>query len=128
MHLSSWLSQTSTNTTSFQSHQLLFSHASAEVRGKNTPGRKFASTRYRTQNHQVMSPTCSPLSHPGWCSYFKTLALTQTYRYTNTWNCESLKEGKPAQSTQADMGQNFRLSVNFQHVKGPFHVMTQLVV
>ena len=29
---------------SFQSHQLLFSHASAEVRGKNTPKRKFAST------------------------------------------------------------------------------------
>ena len=63
---------------SFQSHQLLFSHASAEVRGGNTPERNFASTRGgntlernfastrgRTHNHQVMSPTCSPLSHPG---------------------------------------------------------------
>ena len=49
---------------SFQSHQLLFSHASAEVRGKSTPERKVASTRDRTHNHQVMSPTRSPLSHP----------------------------------------------------------------
>ena len=46
-------------------HRLLFSHASAEMRGKNTPERKFTSTRYQTHNHQVMSPTCSPLSHPG---------------------------------------------------------------
>ena len=49
---------------SFQSHGLVFSHASAEVRGENTPERKFASTRDRTHNHQVMSPTRSPLSHP----------------------------------------------------------------
>ena len=39
---------------SFQIHRLLFSHASAEVRGENTPERKFASTGYRTHNHQVM--------------------------------------------------------------------------
>ena len=45
---------------SFQSQTLLFSHASAEVRGENTPERSFAST-----GSQVMSPTCSPLSHPG---------------------------------------------------------------
>ena len=50
---------------SFQGHRLLFSHASAEVRGKNTPERKFASTGSRTYNHRVMSPTCSPLRHPG---------------------------------------------------------------
>ena len=50
---------------SFQSHRLLFSHASAEVRGENTPERKVASTGDRTHNHQVMSPTRSPLSHPG---------------------------------------------------------------
>ena len=31
---------------SFQRHRLLFSHASAEVRGENTPERKF------THNHQ----------------------------------------------------------------------------
>ena len=42
---------------SFQSHRLLFSHISAEVRGKNMPERKFASTVHRTCNHQVMSPT-----------------------------------------------------------------------
>ena len=44
---------------------LLFSHASAEVRGENTPERKVASTGDRTHNHQVFSPTRSPLSHPG---------------------------------------------------------------
>ena len=49
---------------SFQSHRLLFSHASVEVaRGENTPERKFASTGYRIYNHQIMSPTRSPLSH-----------------------------------------------------------------
>ena len=49
----------------FQSHLLLFSHASAEMRGENTPERTFVSTGYQTHNHQVLSPTCSPLSHPG---------------------------------------------------------------
>ena len=44
-----------------QSHRLLFSHASAEVIGENTPDRKFASTGDRTQNYQVVSPTNSPL-------------------------------------------------------------------
>ena len=54
----SWLSYTSTNTTFlFQSQRLLFSHTSAEVRGKNTLERKFASTRDRIHNQQVMSPT-----------------------------------------------------------------------
>ena len=48
-----------------QSHRLLFSHASAEVRGEGTPERKVALTGDRTHNHQVMSPTRSPLSHPG---------------------------------------------------------------
>ena len=50
---------------SFQSHRLLFSHGSAEVRGENTPERKFASTRSRTHKHQVMSLTRTRLSHPG---------------------------------------------------------------
>ena len=49
----------------FQSHQLLFSHASAEVTGKNMPERKFASKGFQTHNHQVMSPTHTPLSHLG---------------------------------------------------------------
>ena len=42
-----------------------FSHASAEVRGENTPERKVASTGDRTHNHQVMSHTRSPLSLSG---------------------------------------------------------------
>ena len=49
---------------SFQSHQLLFSHASAEVIGENAPERKVASSGDRTHSHQVMSLTRSPLSHP----------------------------------------------------------------
>ena len=53
------------NNFSFQSHRLLFSHASAEVRGETTPERKVASTGDRTHNQQVMSPTRSPLSQPG---------------------------------------------------------------
>ena len=43
---------------------LPFSHADAEVRGENTLERKYASMGERTHNHQVMSPTRSPLSHP----------------------------------------------------------------
>ena len=39
-----------------------FPNASADVRGKNTPERKVASTEDRTHNHQVMSPKRSPLS------------------------------------------------------------------
>ena len=49
---------------SFQNHRLLLSHASAVVRGENTPERKFASTGDRTHSHQVMSLKRSPLSHP----------------------------------------------------------------
>ena len=43
----------------------IFDKPSAEVRGKNNLERKVASTGDRTHNHQVTSPTCSPLSHPG---------------------------------------------------------------
>ena len=51
---------------SFQSHRLLFSHASEEMRGKNKPERRVASTGDRTYNHKVITPTRSALSHPGW--------------------------------------------------------------
>ena len=50
---------------SFQSHRLLFSHASAEVKGENSTERKFALTGSRTHKHQVMNPTRLPLSNPG---------------------------------------------------------------
>ena len=43
---------------SFQSQRLLFPHASAEVRQSKIH-------QNRTHNHQVMSPTPSPLSHTG---------------------------------------------------------------
>ena len=62
----SWLSHTSTKTTFLSKATDYFSHfASSEVRGENTPERKVASTRDRTHNRQVMSQTCSPLSHLG---------------------------------------------------------------
>ena len=60
---------------SFQSHRLLFSHASAEVRGENTTERKFASTGDRTHNHQVMSPTRLPLSDPGGAVLWKIRSI-----------------------------------------------------
>ena len=50
---------------SFLSQRLLFSHASAEVRGENLLERKFASNVYQTRNNQVMSPIRTPLSHLG---------------------------------------------------------------
>ena len=45
--------------------KLLTTFFSEEVRGENTPERKFASTGHQTHNHQVMSLTHSPSSHPG---------------------------------------------------------------
>ena len=50
---------------SFQSHRLLFSHASEEVGGENRPGKKFASIRIKLTTTRSLSPTSSPLSHPG---------------------------------------------------------------
>ena len=46
-----------------------FSQVLLQVRGKNTPERKVASTGDRTHNHQFMSPTHSPLSHPDGAPY-----------------------------------------------------------
>ena len=67
----SWLSHTSNNTTFLSKATDYLSHnASEEVRGENMPERKVASTGDRTHNHQVMSPTCSPLSHPGRAQYY----------------------------------------------------------
>ena len=75
---------------SFQSHRLLSSHAFAEVRGEKTPERRVASTGDRTHNRQVMSPTRSPLSHPGGAGKYR--------------------------SAQADMDRKFSLSLYFQYV------------
>ena len=60
----------------FPKPQLFFSHASAEVRGENTQGRKFASTKDQTRNHPVTSPTCSSLSLQGgaqWPTCYQTV-------------------------------------------------------
>ena len=50
---------------SFQSHQLLFAHASAEVRGENTCWKGSLPQMGIKLTHKVMSPTRSPLSHQG---------------------------------------------------------------
>ena len=63
---------------SFHSHELLFSHASAEVRGENTPERNFASTGSGTHNHQVVSPTPSPLSHREGLYFIRSRATVGT--------------------------------------------------
>ena len=53
------------------------------------PERKVASTGDRTHNHQVMSPTRSPLSHPGGAiSEWRLLAL---YRHKEILVNSSLK-------------------------------------
>ena len=52
---------------SFQSHRLLFSHASAEVRGDNTPERNFASTggsNSQPAGHESYTLTTEPPSSP----------------------------------------------------------------
>ena len=51
--------------TFFPNPQLHLLQAPAELRDKNTPERKFASTEYQTHKHQVMSLIYLPLSHPG---------------------------------------------------------------
>ena len=79
-----------------------FSHASAEVRGENTPERKVASTGDRTHNHQVMSPTGSPLSHPGGAA-------------------ENVDQDLTAQNMQSDLDLHYPISRNvlfvFKHQK-----------
>ena len=69
---------------SFQSHRLLFSHASAEGRGENTLERKFASTGDQTHNHRAMSLTHSPLSHQGGAKTSwkkKRILVTSTFAF-----------------------------------------------
>ena len=77
---------------SFQSHRLLFSHASAEVRGENMLKRKFALTWSQTHNHQVMSLTLSTLSHPDgaglFCNRFKHVLL---YKGSLSYYYQSMK-------------------------------------
>ena len=75
---------------SFQSHRLIFSHAVTELRGENTPERKFVSTGDRTHDHQVMSTTRSPLSHPSGDSKRQNLRLAKIQSICRSQNrCES---------------------------------------
>ena len=67
-------------------------------------------------------------------SRFPTVFSKDLYcRQVKTWErvkgiAKSLKQGKPAQSMQVEMGRNILLSVNFLHVKEPFDVTIQSVV
>ena len=54
------------------------------MRGENTPERKVASTRDQTHNHQVMSPTRSPLSQPGGALRFDKNGRKLSKREENT--------------------------------------------
>ena len=73
----SWLSHTSTNTTSLSKATDYFSHMLLQRREAKLRWKKnFASTRDQTRNHQVMSPTCSPLSHLAGAPFFQKLTLT----------------------------------------------------
>ena len=58
-----WLSHTSIKQLFFPKPSTTF--LTCFCRGENLSERKFASTGDQTHKHQVMSPTCSPLSHPG---------------------------------------------------------------
>ena len=56
---------TSTNTNFFPKPPTTFLTCFNKGESENSPKRNFASTGSRTHNHQSMSPTRSPLSHPG---------------------------------------------------------------
>ena len=77
----SWLSHFSTNTTATD----YFSHIHQQRwEAKITPERKFASTGYRTHNHQVMSQTSSLLSFLGCVLYWWK-------KWTHLWYSVELK-------------------------------------
>ena len=63
MHCVSWLSYIRSNTTFFQKPLTTFLTCLCRGERENTPVRNFVSIRDQTHNHQVMSQTCSPLSH-----------------------------------------------------------------
>ena len=58
---------------SFQSHRLLFSHASAEVRGENTPEREIASNRVSSSQPQGHESGMLTTESPGRGDYLYTL-------------------------------------------------------
>ena len=64
-----------------------------QVRGENTPERKVASTGDRTHNHQVMSLTRSPLSHPGRANFSVTFIFSSAYAF-NLNQTKILSSGK----------------------------------
>ena len=70
----SWLSHTSSYTTFFPKPLTTFITFYSRGERRKYAGKKVCLNRYRTHNHQVMSSTCSPLSHPGWATLF-------------TWKC-----------------------------------------
>ena len=72
----------------FPKPRLLFSHASAGVRGENMLERKFAGDW--THNHQVTSPTRSALSNPGFPNKPCFLHICSTNVFKTLWKKEKL--------------------------------------
>ena len=119
----SWLSYTSTNTNFFQSHQLLFSRASAVVRGENTTERNFASTESRTLNHQVMSPTRSPLSHLGGLVIFQVQIACKSAK--KWYSCIIVYGGRAFEISKAEG--HFSLDWHGKRATVSCHVISFLV-
>ena len=70
---------------SFQSHQLFFSHASAEVRGENTPERNFN----RISNSQPPGHESDALSHLGGANLISNAKLCQILQTDSPFTAQS---------------------------------------
>ena len=108
---------------SSQSHRLLLSHASAKVRGENTPKRNFASTGHRTHNLQVMSPTRSPLSRPDVAAnvYNNT---ADAYMYKITRIILSLRTTQKKMDRRKDFGVLRKQGSIHPSIHPPIHLST----
>ena len=99
---------------SFQSHQLLFSHASVEARGENMPERKVTSTVDQTHYHQVMSPTCSPLSHPGGAWWEKEKMKMLVCKKNTTFFFQNISKNLYNQGVLSNINLTLSKTTNFR--------------
>ena len=90
-----------------------FCSGERQKKKKKTPERNVASTGDRTHNHQIMSPTRSPLSHPGGalssspsfsCKKLRHFVISLLLLNIYTWNSEYMFSIKRA--TYAIKGDN----------------------
>ena len=71
---------------SFQSHQLLFLHTSAEVRGKNKPKRQFTLNRSQTHNNQVMGDASQEKNIFKTLREKKKMLVTRIFSFSNNFS------------------------------------------